>query len=88
MNKNQKLLLGVAVVGIGGYLLWRSTQKKKFAGFMAPTNFVKSCCGHTEKKVINGNDVYLCCNGKDISPKSAGNPCSTCTAKIVTAASE
>ena len=33
MNKNQKLLLGVAVLGVGGYLLWRSTRKGNFANF-------------------------------------------------------
>lgn len=33
MNKKTKLLLGVAVVGVGGYLLWKSRQpaKKNFA---------------------------------------------------------
>ena len=29
MDKNQQILLGVAVVGIGGYLLWKSKQPKK-----------------------------------------------------------
>jgi len=35
MTKNQKLLLGVAVVGVGGFLLWKSTQKKSFANVVS-----------------------------------------------------
>ena len=38
MTKNQKMLLVVAVVGVGGFLLWKSTQKKSFA------NYVKRKC--------------------------------------------
>jgi hypothetical protein len=38
MNKQTKLWLGVAVVGIGGYLLWQKSQtpKKSFAAGPAP----------------------------------------------------
>jgi hypothetical protein len=28
MNKQTKLLIGLGLVGIGGYLYWKSTQKK------------------------------------------------------------
>jgi len=36
MNKQTKMLLGVAVVGIGGYLLWKQSQKpKSFANLSA-----------------------------------------------------
>jgi hypothetical protein len=34
MEKNYKMLLGVAVLGVGGYLLWKSKQPKKTASFM------------------------------------------------------
>lgn len=27
MNKNTKLALGIAVVGVGAYLIWKQTQK-------------------------------------------------------------
>jgi len=29
MNKNTQILLGVGILGIGGYLYWKSTQKPK-----------------------------------------------------------
>jgi hypothetical protein len=35
MNKNTQILLGVGILGIGGYLYWKSTQKdntKKMVG--------------------------------------------------------
>lgn len=34
MNKNQKLLLGVGLVAVAGYLLWQQNQKKSFANAM------------------------------------------------------
>jgi hypothetical protein len=37
MEKNHKMLLGVAVVGVGAYLLWKSKQPKK-ATFMKSAN--------------------------------------------------
>jgi hypothetical protein len=29
MNKNTQILLGVGILGVGGYLYWKSTQKPK-----------------------------------------------------------
>ena len=37
MNQNQKMLLGAAVVGVAGYLYWKSKQPK--AAFAAVKNF-------------------------------------------------
>lgn len=37
MSNDTKILLGIAIVGVAGYLLWRSNQpQKKFAGFVLP----------------------------------------------------
>jgi hypothetical protein len=77
MTKNTKILIGVGVVGVGAYLLWKSQQKKSFANFRG-TIGVEKCCGHIKVEQVSGNDVYTCCNGRDISFKSAGNPCNTC----------
>jgi hypothetical protein len=57
MDKNQKMLLGVAVVGVGAYLLWKSKQPKK--AFM---NAGGCPSGYTRTK--NSNGVFVCDNGK------------------------
>ena len=62
MDKNQKMLLGVAVVGVGAYLLWKSKQPKK-------ATFMKSADGCPAGSVVvngTGNDVNraYCMNTK------------------------
>ena len=90
MNKNQKLLLGVAVVGLGGYLLWRSTRRN-FVGFMAAVAPPKSkCCGHVSvSKDTDGKDVYKCCDRKSYAGASDNKKCEDCLKLAgVSAASE
>jgi DnaJ-class molecular chaperone len=84
MTKNTKILIGVGVVGVGAYLLWKSQQKKSFANLVAPTDFVKKCCGHTAMITRNGNDIYSCCNGKSVAPASDNQPCEKCGSKTST----
>jgi len=48
MNKNQQLLLGVGVVGVAGYLYWKSKQPKAaFAG-------VRNMAGNAKRASLNG----------------------------------
>lgn len=44
MTKNNKLLLGLAVVGIGGFLLWKSNKPKTTAGFVATGSGCEKIC--------------------------------------------
>ena len=75
MTKNQKVIIGGAIVVAAAYALWKSSKNKNFVGFAVPTGLVKKCCGHTKVTTLNGNDVYSCCNGKDVAPASAGIDC-------------
>lgn len=38
MNKNTQILLGVGILGVGGYLYWKSTQKPKTTAKMVGAN--------------------------------------------------
>jgi hypothetical protein len=57
MEKNHKMLLGVAVVGVGAYLLWKSKQPKKTASFMHKK-------GMSGKRGLNGVKGLGGANGK------------------------
>jgi hypothetical protein len=57
MEKNYKMLLGVAVLGVGGYLLWKSKQPKKTASFMNKK-------GMSGKRGLNGVKGLGGANGK------------------------
>lgn len=61
MNKNQQLLLGVGVVGVAGYLYWKSKQPKAaFAG-------VRNLAGNSRASL---NGIKMNSNG---TSKIAGN---------------
>lgn len=63
MTKNQKMLLGVAVVGVAGYLIWSSTQKKSFANVVS------------RKKCDPGFKLYEIWANYPNFPKSIQNMC-------------
>lgn len=69
MNKNQKILLGVAVVGVAGYYYWKSQQPKKafvgangslFAGRADKPLFAQAA-GYANFK----DDACMCHTGSD-----------------------
>jgi hypothetical protein len=87
MNYNQKVLLGVAVVGLAGYYYYKSQQPKKqmvgangslFAGRPdAPVfaNFKDEACKcHTGSDKVKGQTIYKCGDGVSLSDASNG-PC-------------
>jgi hypothetical protein len=86
MNYNQKVLLGVAVVGVAGYYYWKSQQPKQFVGANgslfagrpnAPVfaNFKdEACMCHTGSDTVKGETIYKCGDGVHLSASSNG-PC-------------
>ena len=75
MNKKTKMLIGVGVVAIAGYVYWKSTQKKSFANLTAPDCLgnpdSEGCKCPCKKSVGTANDGttlcangHTCCNGK------------------------
>ena len=56
MEKNQQILLGAAVLTIGGYLLWKSKQPK--AAFMNASG-----CPAGMRREKNRNGVMVCTDG-------------------------
>ena len=87
MTKQTKMILGVGVLAVAGYLLWKQSSKKSFANLTAsglggaPT--AMRCCGH-KSKVVNTESpsgyTFTCCGG-DLAPESNGLPCSYCDEK-------
>jgi hypothetical protein len=65
MKKNQKILLGVAILGVGGYLYWKSTQPKKtfanVSGFKCPVG---------KQKYQIGVNEFVCIDPRGYSPSS------------------
>jgi hypothetical protein len=85
MNKQTKMLIGVGVVAVAGYVYWKSTQKKSFANLTAPNCLGNpdqeacSCSYNTpsgcKKEVGTANDgTTLCANGHTCCKKKIG-PC-------------
>ena len=75
MNKKTKMLIGVGVVAIAGYVYWKSTQKKSFANLVAPDCLDNpdstGCKCPCKKKVGTATDGttlckngHVCCNDK------------------------
>ena len=56
MNKNQQMLLGVGVLAVAGYMLWKQSQKKSFANATARVKpiFAGNC----------GKGTGQCCHAK------------------------
>lgn len=52
MNKNQQLLLGVGVVGLAGYLYWKSKQPK--AAFAGVGSKMRNLAGNAKRASLNG----------------------------------
>jgi|TARA_R110000868_G_scaffold377209_1_gene642500 hypothetical protein len=52
MNKNQQLLLGVGVVGVAGYLYWKSKQAK--ASFASVSPRMRNLAGNAKSASLNG----------------------------------
>jgi hypothetical protein len=80
MNKNQKVLLGVAVVGVAGYFYWKSKQPKVAfvkaglagnakAGFLAGKVAPMGSNGSFKKGFLAGNVAPV---GSDSFGKKAG----------------
>jgi hypothetical protein len=70
MTKNVKMLLGVALVGGVGYYFWKKSQEGG-----AKASFAKEECNcHLMSDTVNGQTVYLCGDGENMSSKSK-KPC-------------
>jgi hypothetical protein len=65
MNKNQQLLLGVGVVGVAGYLYWKSKQPK--AAFASVGPQMRNLAGNSRASL---NGIKMNSNG---TSKIAGN---------------
>jgi len=92
MNKQTKMIVGVGVVALAAYLIYQQNQKKatttaSFSGVVgprmmnaagSPNRVIPQCCGHIGAKGSDG--YYTCCNGTDISQRSAGCACEKCPA--------
>jgi len=88
MTKNQKLLLGVGVLGAAGYLIWKQNQKPAVAAsFAGKRNFLslaaprKQCkCSIGVPGVVNGKTVYECCGDGiyALAPGKIVQDCSNC----------
>lgn len=67
MNKNQKMLLGVGVLAVAGYLIWKQTQKpKSFANVVAGPGLG----GGGGLGAPCGRGTGLCCNAKKCTRRS------------------
>lgn len=64
MKKNHKILLGVALLGIGGYMYMKSKQPKKTAGFATSGD---SCTKNCERM------FQSCVKSQGNSPYTYGN---------------
>ena len=69
MTKQTQMYVGVGVVAIVGYFIWKSTQKKNFKGLLAP---MLNTPGGGGGNCGPGTDV--CCRAKSCS----GNSCTCC----------
>jgi len=88
MTKKTQMILGVGVLAVAGYLLWKQSSKKSFANLTASGalggvgTMAMRCCGHTAKKENADSPsgfTFTCCNGQS-APYSNGNPCGGCPA--------
>jgi hypothetical protein len=80
MTKQTKMILGVGVVAVAGYLLWKQSKMKGFANAAGTSPSAMRCCGHTGKTANAESPsgfTYDCCNGQK-APYSNANPCSSC----------
>jgi hypothetical protein len=73
MTKQTQMYVGVGVVAIVGYFLWKSTQKKNFKGLLAP---VFTTPGGGGGDCGQGSDT--CCKASSCS----GNSCKCCKGAI------
>ena len=67
MNKNQQLLLGVGVVGVAGYLYWKSKQPKANYGGGVLSPRMRNLAGNSRASL---NGIKMNSNG---TSKIAGN---------------
>ena len=68
MTQNQKMLLGVGVLAVAGYLLWQQSQKKSFANATARVKPVFGGGGDCGKR------TGKCCHAKTCE----GGKCQCC----------
>ena len=78
MNKNPKMIIGVGVVAVAGYLLWKQSQKKSFANLTsrtAKTAMDKTCpCKKVTGTVTTTTGAELdVCGDKHLCPKGLTN---------------
>ena len=64
ITQQTKLLIGVGLLGVGGYLYWKSTQNKSFMNLAAkPKSYMVTCKdGKTYKLVPNSSYDADCTN--------------------------
>jgi hypothetical protein len=74
MTKQTKMLLGVGVVGVAAYLIWKQNQKPKqnFFGRRAALIPVSDCVkGYT----ATGGLGYICCDPRYTAPTATEQEC-------------
>lgn len=64
MNKNTQILLGVGILGIGGYLYWKSTQK--------PKNMVGATGGKRKNMKRRADGIFANASGEKIFANGDG----------------
>jgi hypothetical protein len=68
MKKNQKILLGVAILGVGGYLYWKSTQPKKTFANLATKPKRKCPAGKQMYSDDGGVNSFFCIDPRGYKP--------------------
>jgi hypothetical protein len=70
MKKNTQILVGVAILGIGGYLYWKSKQPKKtFANLASKTKPKFSCpAGKQMYSDDGGVNSFFCIDPRGYKP--------------------
>ena len=79
MKKQHKILIGLGILGIGGYLYWKSKQKKGFSQPRVPISSLGECpIGYCQQ---NGTCVKRYCVGAGMSDlcRCTDRSCDKCT---------
>ena len=80
MNQNQKMLLGVGVLAVAGYMLWQQSRKKSFASRRAAAPIFAGKCGKGtgiccfSRSYDEDTKMFTCCKGH----KEKGTANTTC----------
>jgi len=81
MDKKTKILIGVGILGVGGYLYWKSTQKKGFSQPRTTLNSLFECPVGYYQNNGTGPCLKKYCVGPGMSDlcRCADRSCDKCT---------